>query len=367
MENISTESDNKTKLIIEDNASPVFVGFSMVVSGLIIALNSLVIFSLVKDRKRQLNNTFTFQLLTLSVSDVLVGLATLPVYATVFTSGFVYEECLCRFVVLLSAHAVEQFHIFGICVNRVSVLHQLTTPSRISRKKVFVVAYLLLNWVIFLTIYSVAFRILGVYRQTLFMCSINEMFQGNYKTYVTYSLSFYIVPLVLINSIYTALIIKIKLTGRSQTMYALKLNPSDADFKISHSRHSSSVPLVRSQSRDRSSSDGVHEEQGMALCANKESTTIIGENEIKLNYIKRDSPTEHSAITPERIPLETNAPHEDGNTSRGKSEMNTDPTPIETQHNPDDDGRRESAIKPAFMSHRRALATIGNIFFKHYM
>ena len=368
MENISTESDNKTNLIIEDNASPVFVCFSMVVSVLIIAINSLVIFSLMKDRKRQLNNTFTFQLLTLSVSDVLVGLATLPVYATVFSTGFVYEECLCRFVVLLSAHAVEQFHIFGICVNRVSVLHQLTTPvpSRVSRKKEFVVAYLLINWVIFLTIYSVAFRIWGVYRQTLSMCSLNEMFQDNYKTYVTYSISFYIVPLVLINSIYASLILKIKLTERSQTMHALKLNPSDADFKITHGRHSSCVPLVRSRSRDRSFSDGVYEGQGLTTCANEETTSIIGGNEIKLENIKREGPTEHGAITFE-LSFEARALHEDENATGGPSEINADLIPIESQRNPNSDDRRESAIKPTSMSQRRALATMGNIFSKYYM
>ena len=362
MENISTESDNKTKLIIEDNASPVFVGFSMVVSGLIIALNSLVIFSLVKDRKRQLNNTFTFQLLTLSVSDVLVGLATLPVYATVFTSGFVYEECLCRFVVLLSAHAVEQFHIFGICVNRVSVLQQLTKPSRVSRKKVFVVAYLLLNWVMFLTIYSVAFRIWGAYRQTLYMCSLNEILQDNYKTYVIYSISFYIVPSVLINSIYAALILKIKLTTPSQNMNALRL--SDAGFKTTHGRPSSSVPVAHSQSRDRSSSDGVCERQGMTMCANRGNTIIIGENEIKLKNMKREGPTEDSAIIPECIPLKAHALHEDDNTTGGPSEMITDLIPIESQRNPDGDDRRDSAIKPTSMSQRRALATMGNICFQ---
>ena len=365
MENISYDSDNRTILNIHENASPVFVGFCMVVSGLIIALNSLVIFSLVNDRKRQLNNTFTFQLLTLSVSDVLVGLATLPAYATAFTSSFIYEECLCRFVVLLSAHAVEQFHIFGICVNRVSVLHQLTTPvpSRISRKKMFVVVYLLLNWVVFLTIYSVAFRIWGVYRQTLYMCSLNEMLQDNYKTYVIYSISFYIVPLVLINSIYAALILKIKLTARSETLYALKLNPSVAEFKITHGRHSSSVPVDHSRSRDRSSSDDVHEKQSMTLFANKGSTSIIGENEIKLKNMKRQGPAEHGAISPECLPLETHALHEDDNARGGPSEMITGQIPFDSQRNPDGDDRRESAIKPTFMSQRRALATMGNLFY----
>ena len=75
------------------------------------------------------------------------------------TSEVSYELCLCNFGLLLTAQAVEQFHIFGICVNRASITCQLSTPMRISENKQGVVIYLLVHWVVFLLIFFVPFEI----------------------------------------------------------------------------------------------------------------------------------------------------------------------------------------------------------------
>ena len=363
MENYNNQSANSTVLIFGDNASPIFVGFSMVISGWIIVLNSFVILSLLKDNKRQINNTFTFQLLTLSLSDVLVGLATLPVYATVFKSGFIYEDCLCRFVLLLSAHAVEQFHIFGICVNRVSVVYQLTTPRKMSRKKVLVMAYLLLNWIIFLTIYSVAFRIWGRYRHKLSICSLNEMFQDDYKTYVKYTVSFYIVPSVLINLVYGALILKIRCTARNQVLRVLKTNQADENHDATNNKN---PRPSQSRSQDDSSSDGIHT-RVTANMKNTRDTVKTGEFRgkiIKLLHVARAGTTEDVTITREHIPLETLVLHDDATDAECQPEKTNDQIHFKARAGDHvDEHWRDTANKPIFMSHRRALTTMGNYIF----
>ena len=363
MENYNNQSANSTVLILGDNASPIFVGFSMVISGWIIVLNSFVILSLLKDNKRQINNTFTFQLLTLSLSDVLVGLATLPVYATVFKSGFIYEDCICRFVLLLSAHAVEQFHIFGICVNRVSVVYQLTTPRKMSRKKVLVMVYLLLNWIIFLTIYSVAFRIWGRYRYKLSICSLNEMFQDDYKTYIKYTVSFYIIPSVLINLVYGALILKIRCTAQNQVLRVKKTNQADENYDATNNKN---PRPSQSRSQDNSSSDGIHT-RVPANMKNTRDTVKTGEFRgkiIKLLHVARECTTEDVTITREHIPLETRVLHDDANDAESKPEKNDDEIHFKARTGDHDDQHwRDTANKPIFMSHRRALTTMGNYIF----
>ena len=133
--NSKNQSTNNTVIIYGDNTSPQVIGFSCILSVWIIAVNALVVLCLTKKHRRLIKSTFAFQIVTLSISDLFVGPSTLPIYVTGFMSQVGYEICLFGFVFLLSAQGVEQFQIFGICVNCLSVVCQLTSPLRIPQNK----------------------------------------------------------------------------------------------------------------------------------------------------------------------------------------------------------------------------------------
>ena len=368
----NNQSSNSTVIIYGDNASPIFAGFSITLSVWIIVFNSFVVLRLLKNKQRLIQNTFTLQILTLSVSDFFVGLTTLPVYVTGFTSDVSYEHCLYRFVILLSAQAVEQFHIFGICINRVSVIYQLTTPRKISGNRGVVAIYLLVNWVVFLAIYSVPFGIWGKYRHTLTICSLNELFQDNYKTYITYSVSFYILFFVLINCIYVTLIIKINFTSREnlEMWSVLTPNKKEVSFHTPNKRNSGTKKCTLSadqvQSQDHSLSDvtttGVTESKQKS--ADVMSTDESRKKIIRLLHVAQEGTSEDKTKTHEleNVPLNVLVSHQaecavdmDSQPTTSNDQINSNMCQREHEH------QSASSTIPVFMSQRRALSTIGKI------
>ena len=207
--NQSTNNTNTSYRIYGDNASPAFAGFSIICSAWIIVTNIFVIVCFVKHRKIMNQSTFTIQILTLSFNDLMAGISTLPVYITSFTTEITYEYCMFRYVLFISAQVVVLFHILGICVYRFLILCQATSLQRRSNQGCLIIIYVLVIWIVTLIILSSTFIIWGKYRHIMSICSVNEMFQENYKIIVTYWIVLFIVPAVFTNVIYLAMILRL--------------------------------------------------------------------------------------------------------------------------------------------------------------
>ena len=211
----NNQSANGTVRTFGDNASPVFAVFSMTFSLWIVISNLFVLICLIKHRKNLIKNTFTMQILTLSANDFLAGISTIPVYITSFTTNVCYELCIFRLIVFASAQVVVLFHILGICVSRLFIVCQITVPRlRIVNRKGIIIMLLVINWIVGLGIFGVPYATWGKYRQRLTTCSLNEMFQDNYKIYTTYSSSIYLIPSLLTNAVYVAIIVKLRFNTR---------------------------------------------------------------------------------------------------------------------------------------------------------
>lgn len=211
------QSTNSSFIIHGDNASPVYAAISMIFSAWIIISNLFILICLIKHRNTLIQSTFTLQILTLSASDFLVGLSTLTLYLTTFTKNVSYNICCFKIVITLSAQAVEQIHILGICITRLLIVAQMTSPKTISKNTGTVVIFLTINWIINVCIFSVPFWIWAKYRNTLVICSVNEIFQDNYKLYAIYASAIYAVTALTINAVYISMIVKLGLFSRKNT------------------------------------------------------------------------------------------------------------------------------------------------------
>ena len=211
----NNQSANGTVRIFGDNASPVFAVFSMTLSLWIIISNLFVLICFIKHRNNLIKSTFTMQILTLSANDFLAGISTIPVYITSFTTNVGYELCVFRLIFFASAQVVVLFHILGICINRLFIVCQLSVPRlRIANRKVIVIVLFVINWIVSLGIFGVPYASWGKYRQRLTKCSLNEMFQDNYKIYTMYGITIYLIPSLLTNAVYVAIVVKLRFNTR---------------------------------------------------------------------------------------------------------------------------------------------------------
>ena len=209
MELNGNTSENSTVVIYGDNASPAFAVISMILSIWIIVANSFVVVCFISHRTVLTKSTFTFQILTLSVNDLIAGVSTLPVYITIFKEDTSYSLCVFRFLLFLSAQVIVLFHLLGICMYRLFIVFHVNAPLLETRKRGRTVAYLITCWVVILSFLILPFLIWGKYRHKITICSLNEMLQDNYKVFISYYIIFCIVPFLLTNGLYVVIILKL--------------------------------------------------------------------------------------------------------------------------------------------------------------
>lgn len=230
--NQSADMNNTFIKLYGDKALPAFAGLSMVCSAWIIITNVFVLTCFVKHRKVLIKSTFMIQILTLGINDLIVGISILPVYVISFTAEITYEFCIFRLVLFVSAQAVVLFHILGICVYRYLTLRKATVPQRRRNQGHLILIYELVIWIVVLIFNTSVFLIWGKYRHTLRICSLNEILQNNFKTIIIYWVCLFIVPAVLTNFIYLAMIVRL-------CFYVRKIVPANS-YNISAPQPSSS-------------------------------------------------------------------------------------------------------------------------------
>ena len=361
----NNQSTNSTVKVFGDNASPLFAFLSMMLSLWIIASNLFMLICFVKHRNNLIRSTFTMQILTLSVSDFLVGLSTLPIYVTGITSMVSYELCVFQFVVFISAQAVVLYHIFGICITRLFVVCQLTSPSKMSKKSGHIALYLVISWVVTLGIFSVPFGTWGKYRHRITICSLNEMFQDNYKHYTMYCVSFYIIPTLLTNAVYVAVLVQLRFSSCKTTV----INPPSSDKDISTRSNLGHDSSVEENSRVNSN---ISEFKRLNEIENNSIATNDSQGVCDIAFKRRsstDGKTDKTQLA-ETTALQTFVAHQQcsntGNEREGMKRIADDRN--DRQLPGHGSGRRcqTSRHRSTFKSHRNALSTIGTCVFETF-
>lgn len=355
-----TVGTNSTVEIYSDKVSPGFAGFSIFLSAWIIISNCFVLICFIRHRKSLIKTTFMMQLLALNISDLIVGFSMLLVYLTAFTTKFSFEVCLSKYVLALSAQAVEQFNILGICLNRLSIVGRMATPGTSPKKTKLVLAFSVCIWITSLGTYSVLFGIWAAHRRVLYNCSLNELFQENYKKYALYSISAYILSTALINFVYCSVIVKLAVSSRRRIEVTSESLPNNisvthqimpAEYSsnglINYSPTPETWPKINDEMNSHSQSEQKNEKDATRKPTNEPLDTFT--NKIKDSDKDSDERSKHEALrrydSSRRI------------LSENQIKARKDENDVSEQ---DDDTRRNSLFnKPTFKSQRKALITIG--------
>ena len=224
----NNQSTNSTPIVYGDNASPLFVLFSIILSIWIIMFNTFVMICFIQNRKILLKTTFAIQICQLCVCDLYVGFSTMPVYISGFSKGVRFEFCAFSFILFISSQVIVLFHILGICVYRLRVVSRVMTPYSLkAEKKGYLLIYIIINGVICIGIFTVPFLIWGNYRQKVYLCSLPELFTEAYKSALTYCILFYIVPALLTNAVYIAIIITLCCSNQKAAKQANESSSQD--------------------------------------------------------------------------------------------------------------------------------------------
>ena len=150
---------------------------------LIIAVNALVFVCFLMNRN-DFKNFVTVQILGFSITDMLVGLAAIPVILTFqLTTAFpYYETCAAVMYVYCFAQVASLFHAFGICIHRLVIIKRCVVKRDAQPKRMYkiILLQILLVWVVSALVVSVPFLLYGKSGDMANECSLNALFGEKY-------------------------------------------------------------------------------------------------------------------------------------------------------------------------------------------
>ena len=237
MEFYRNESSNLTDVLKKYDSSvvPEFAYFSIIVSLWTIVSNLFILICFIKHQHIINGNSFTFQVLTLIVGDVLAGFSSIPVFVTAFDLEIRFELCAFQYVAFLSTQNLLLFHILGICVNRLIIVNHAAKQVKTTCRRKLIIVYLCIIWILIVLIFTLPFFIwIKKYERTITECSMNELFQDNYKAVVIYYVSFFVVPFILTNVVYVTIILKIR--------YSVQITPPPSRSELEENELISHTP-----------------------------------------------------------------------------------------------------------------------------
>lgn len=187
----------------------------IVVANLTVAL---VFFS----DKRCRKNVFSSQILSLSITDLQVGVASVAITMTyVFRGTFLNYNC-CAFVFFyyLASQNASMYHIFTICLHRFLFIYNLNVSqvgTMVSKntKHYRLLLEICLIWVVAGISAGIPFALFQRFGTMLPVCSLNTLFGHGYETMLTLSCSFLMAPQIVVSFLYCGLYIRLASKWRS--------------------------------------------------------------------------------------------------------------------------------------------------------
>ena len=160
-----------------------------IVDMLIISVNMFVVVCLIVNIKPLSNNFVNIQILSFSITDMIVGITAIPVVLSFkITASFpYYEVCAAVMFLYCCAQAANLVHTFVICVHRLIIIKRWAFCNETHPKKVgkTILIQILFIWFVSGLICSVPFFIYGRSGYIIRECSLNNLFGENYVFAVT--------------------------------------------------------------------------------------------------------------------------------------------------------------------------------------
>ena len=247
LDNVEKSNENVTILgdveILDPEASfysapKWLVSVMMSIATWTIVANSLVFLCLVTSRKALKNNVHV-QLLSLSFTDMLVGVITIPVTWMLITMRNVkYEACASFIYMYFVAQSATVFHTLLIGVNRLLTIKS-TTNVNASNNAIFktTLKQILAIWVCCFLAGCIHFTAFGRFGTTVTRCSTAHMFED--KEQLALGLMFiftFIPPHVCVNIIYGYLLMYIRKKLRPVGIVKVEPNNKAGHVKLASYR-----------------------------------------------------------------------------------------------------------------------------------
>ena len=176
----------------------------LITTGLWIIIINLLVFSCLITSHSAKKSFVNLQLLSLSVTDMLVGAFSIPVTLTFKITGSfpTYGACASLFYLYIVSQAATLNHALTICVHRLITVKRKHHNSAMKPKYLAVFLQVLSVWIVSFIVISIPFLIYGRFGETLSPCSLNTLFADDYTSAIGIFTSFLLIPHISLNIVY---------------------------------------------------------------------------------------------------------------------------------------------------------------------
>ena len=179
--------------------------FLFICCAWIVIVNALVFASLVQN-KRALKQFVNMQLLSLSMTDMLVGCSAITLILTFYKPAAFAHFGICIGIMYSyqTAQSATLFHAFGICIHRLITVKFYASGTQIFKitKTKRMLFQILIVWIVSIGLVAAPFSRYAEFGTSIKVCSLNTLFASNYKNFMAVLSAILFVPLVGMNLVY---------------------------------------------------------------------------------------------------------------------------------------------------------------------
>lgn len=201
---VSNESVNTTQLQIEE--APVSLTIVLMATSFWIVLVNGLVFGCLITSRSAMKSYVNLQLLSLSVTDMFVGLFSIPVTLTFKITGSFpkYDVCAGLFFLYISSQEATLYHALVICIHRLVTVKRKTRTIHSSTRSNYISVFLqvIFVWIVCFVLVSIPFLCFGRFGDPLVECSLNTLFEDHYTAALGMFTSVLLIPHVTLNVVY---------------------------------------------------------------------------------------------------------------------------------------------------------------------
>lgn len=160
--------------------------------------------------RRRMRNVSATQMLSLSVTDLQVGLSSVIMSSTYFCSGsfLTYNACAFVFFYYFMSQFASMYHTFTICLHRfIRICFRRTMTVGNTDSRIHLLLPVMLIWIASGIMAAIQFILFPIHETTLSVCSLNTLFGDNYVDMLTVACCGLLVPQITVTILYCGLFI----------------------------------------------------------------------------------------------------------------------------------------------------------------
>ena len=229
MSNIARNTTHSGENLHDIPISLIVVGIS--VCTWIIITNAVVFLFFVTSEKAR-KSSVTVQLLSLSLTDMLVGICTTPVFLTPVLSLFSkYETCACIMFMYFVSQGATINHALLICIHRLIIIRRKSNAHHNNKEKLqSVLVQIMLIWFGCVVFYAIPFLVFARFGEEVVPCSLNNVFRDKYFTVTRLMSILFLLPYICTNILYVYLLVYLRRRLRTVDATQVTLNNQSADI-----------------------------------------------------------------------------------------------------------------------------------------